>query len=271
VRGDYAIETCDLSKRYGKSTTIRMLLGMTRPSEGHGTILGRSIVDDRANRESRRHEAYVGEDKELYDYMTVEQLIRLTSSFYQDWQPEKAHCLQRQYELPPERKVRDLSKGMRTKRALLLALARHPQLLILDEPSGGLDPVAIEELLRALGAAAGDGATVFFSSHQIAEVERIADRVCIIDHGRVVADLSLDDMREDYRRITLGFSKQPPEHEFHIHGVRQIQTSGRQLIVWANRGAGTIVERARSLDAVSIDVAPVSLREVFLEPVKEGQ
>jgi ABC-2 type transport system ATP-binding protein len=295
---DYAIETQNLSRSYGrveavrglnlqvsrhqitgflgrngagKTTTIRMLLGMTRPSEGGGTVLGRSIVNARENRDSRRHIAYVGEDKELYGYMTVAQLIRFTASFYPDWRLETAHCLLRRYELPSRRKVRDLSKGMRTKLALLLALARRPELLILDEPSDGLDPVSIEDLLGTLAAVTGEGTTVFFSSHQISEVERIADRVCVIDRGSVVADFSLDEMRIGYRRITLGFDKQPPEHVFDIRGVRQIRTDGRQMTVWANHNADAVVERARSLEAVSVDVTPVTLREVFLETVKEAQ
>jgi ABC-2 type transport system ATP-binding protein len=295
---DYAIETQNLSRRYGrveavrrlnlqvrrhqvtgflgrngagKTTTIRMLLGMTRPSEGSGTVLGRSIVNARENRDSRRHIAYVGEDKELYGYMTVAQLIRFTASFYSDWRLETAHCLLRRYKLPSQRKVRDLSKGMRTKLALLLALARRPELLILDEPSDGLDPVSIEDLLGTLAAVTGEGTTVFFSSHQIAEVERIADRVCVIDQGSLVADFSLDEMRIEYRRITLGFDKQPPEHDFDICGVRQIRTNGRQMTVWANHNAEAVIERARSLEAVSVDVTPVTLREVFLETVKEAQ
>jgi ABC-2 type transport system ATP-binding protein len=160
---------------------------------------------------------------------------------------------------------------MRTKLALLLALARRPELLILDEASDGLDPVAIEDLLGTLAAVTGEGTTVFFSSHQIAEVERVADRVCVIDQGNLVADFSLDEMRIEYRRITLGFDKQPPEHDFDIRGVRQIRTSGRQMIVWANHNADAVVERARSLEAVSVDVTPVTLREVFLETVKEAQ
>jgi ABC-2 type transport system ATP-binding protein len=293
---EYAIETQNLSRRYGrvdavrglnlkvshhyvtgflgrngagKSTTIRMLLGMTRPSEGSGTVLGRSISNARENRQARRRIAYVGEDKELYGYMTVEQLIGFTASFYPDWRSETAKCLLRLYELPSDRRVRDLSKGMRAKLALLLALARRPELLILDEPSDGLDPVSIEHLLGTLGAATGEGTTVFFSSHQITEVERIADRVCVIDHGRLVAELSLDEMRQGYRRITMGFAAQPPEHGFDIQGVRQVQTNGRQMILLADQNADAIVERARSLEAVSVDVAPVSLLEVFLETVKE--
>jgi ABC-2 type transport system ATP-binding protein len=295
---DYAIETQNLTKRYGrveavsglnlkvsrhlvtgflgrngagKSTTIKMLLGMTRPSAGSGTLLGCQIDNPKESREIRRHVACVGEDKELYGYMTVEQLIRFTASFYQDWRPETAQRLRDRFELPPGRKVKNLSKGMRTKLALLLALARRPELLILDEPSEGLDPVSIEDLLQLLVAAAGEGTSVFFSSHQIAEVERIADRVCIIDHGKLVADLSLEEMRQDYRRITLGFASQPPGHDFDIRGVQQIQTNGRQMVVFANQNIDAIVERARSLEAVSVDVEAVTLREVFLETVKEAQ
>src|ERR1035438_3761620 len=164
MENDFAIETGNLIRHYGrveavrglnlrvsryrvtgflgrngagKSTTIRMLLGMTRPTEGSGTVLGRSIIDAGESREIRRNVAYVGEDKELYGYMTVEQLIRFTASFYGDWRPEVAQRLQRQYQLPPARKVKNLSKGMRTKLALLLALARRPELLILDEPPYG--------------------------------------------------------------------------------------------------------------------------------------
>jgi ABC-2 type transport system ATP-binding protein len=253
----------------GKSTTIKMLLGMTHPTAGAGTVLGRSITDPKANCEMRRELAYVGEDKQLYAYMTVEQLIRFTKSFYPDWQPDVERRLLKQYQLPPGRKVKALSKGMRTKLALLLALSRRPALLMLDEPSEGLDPVSIEELLEALVAAAADGTTVFFSSHQIAEVERIAEHVCIIDHGKLVMDLALDQIRQDYRRITLGFTREQPAEKFRIQGIQQIHISGRQVILLANQNADAIVELARSMEPVSVDVAPIGLREVFLETVKE--
>jgi ABC-2 type transport system ATP-binding protein len=293
---NYVVETTDLCKRYGqfeavhalnlkvagqqitgflgrngagKSTTIKMLLGMTHPTTGTGTVLGRSITATWENREMRRQVAYVGEDKQLYAYMTVEQLIRFTKSFYPDWRDAAAQRLLKEYQLPPKRKVKALSKGMRTKLALLLALARQPALLILDEPTEGLDPVSIEELLQALVAAAGEGTTVFFSSHQISEVERIADRVCIIDHGKLAADLSLDQMRQDYRRITMGFAAQPPAYDFQIHGIQQVRTVGRQVIVLTSGNADVIVEYAHSLEAVSVDVTPIGLREVFLETVKE--
>lgn len=293
---EYAIETDDLSKRFGsvdavkglnlrvarnqitgflgrngagKSTTIKMLLGMTHPTSGTGKLLGRSISDPKLNLQARRLVAYCGEDKQLYPYMTVRHLIRFTASFYPDWRSDVASRLVDEFQLPLGRRIKALSKGMRTKVALLLALARRPELLILDEPTEGLDPVSIEELLQTLSGLPSDGITVFFSSHQIAEVERIADRVCVIDRGRLAVDLALDEIRQDHRRITLTFSRQPPEKAFDMPEVQSVRTNGRQMVLLSRHGAESIIERARNFDAVVIDVAPISLRELFLETVKD--
>jgi ABC-2 type transport system ATP-binding protein len=256
----------------GKSTTIKMLLGMIRPTEGYGTVLGKRIDDPRSSLDLRRDVAYVSEDKRLYAYMTVEQLIRFTSSFYPDWRPDTVKKLLKQYELPPDRKVRSLSKGMRTKLALLLALARRPELLILDEPSEGLDPVGIEDLLQSLVAQCAEGTAIFFSSHQIAEVERVADQVCILHQGRLVMDASLDDIRLSYRQIDMVFPllRAGLQSEFQLDGVESIRTSGHQMSVFASRNADAIMERARDLHAGSIEAAPVGLREIFLHKVKEN-
>jgi len=254
----------------GKSTTIKMLLGMTRPTSGDGTVLGKRITDPAENRESRRKVAYVAEDKPLYGYMTVEQTILFASSFYSDWRPDEAIRLLSEYRLPPQRKVKSLSKGMRTKLALLLAFARRPELLILDEPSEGLDPVAIEHLLQTLVTRAAEGVAIFFSSHQISEVERVADHVCILEKGCLLVDASLDHLRQFYRRIELVFPFPPPEGEFRFTGVERIQTKGHQMSVFASSNAEDVVERAHNLNAVSVEVAPVGLRDIFLETVKEN-
>jgi ABC-2 type transport system ATP-binding protein len=159
---------------------------------------------------------------------------------------------------------------MRTKLGLLIAFARQPELLILDEPSEGLDPVGIEELLEILVARCSEGTTVFFSSHQIAEVERIADQVCILHAGRLVLDSSLDDLRQSYRRIDLIFPSVPAEHDFRIMGVEDVRTRGHQMSVLASRNADAVIARAHDFEATSIDVTPVGLRDVFLQKVKEN-
>lgn len=254
----------------GKSTTIKMLLGMVRPSHGEGTVLGNRITDAEENRELRRKVAYVAEDKPLYSYMTVEQSVRFTSSFYPDWRKDVAKRLLNEYKLPAQGRVKTLSKGMRTKLALLMAFARRPELLILDEPSEGLDPVGIEHLLQTLVAQAAEGVAIFFSSHQIAEVERVADQVCILDKGCLLMNASLDELRQKYRRIDLVFASAPPAREFRITGVEKIQTKGHHVSLLASRNAEAVIERARDLHAVSVEVAPVGLRDIFLEMVKEN-
>jgi ABC-2 type transport system ATP-binding protein len=157
---------------------------------------------------------------------------------------------------------------MRTKVALLLALSRRPELLILDEPSDGLDPGGVEQLLESLVAQSGNGTSIFFSSHQIPEVERIADNICILDKGKLILDTSMDDLRLSYRQITLVFPEAPVEREFQLAGVERIKTSGLQMAVFASGNADAVVERARSFHATSIDVAPVALRDIYLTAVR---
>jgi len=251
----------------GKSTTIRMLLGMLKPTAGSGTVLGRRIDRPEQSVDMRRHVAYVSEDKRLYAYLTVEEMIRFTRPFYPDWSIDAERDLLKSYQLPGDRKVGSLSKGMRTKLALLLALSRRPDLLILDEPGDGLDPCGVEQLLENLVARASEGTTIFFSSHQIADVERIADNICILDKGRLILDASQDDLRQSYRQITLVFPELPVEREFQLAGVERIRTSGHQMAIFASGNAEAVVERARSFDATSIDVAPVPLRDIYLQTV----
>ena len=254
----------------GKSTTIKILLGMMRQSSGEGTVLGQRISDPVESVRIRTKIAYVSENKRLYDYMTVDQMIRFTRAFYPDWRSSEEQKLLRQFKLPGDRKVKSLSKGMRTKLGLLMAFARQPELLILDEPSEGLDPGGIEELLEILVARCSEGTTIFFSSHQIAEVERIADQICILHAGRLVLDSSVDDLRESYRRIDLIFPSIPAEHDFRIAGIEDVRTRGHQMSVLASRNADAVVARARDLQATSIDITPVALRDVFLQKVKES-
>jgi ABC-2 type transport system ATP-binding protein len=255
----------------GKSTTIKMLLGITRPSDGGGRVFGLPIDDPAASLEIRRRTGYVGEDKRLYGYMTGEQMICFTRSFYPRWKDRVEGELRAEFDLPLNRKVKTYSKGMRTKLALLLSLARGADLLILDEPTEGLDPVMIEQVLQALVRAAAEGASIFFSSHQIAEVEQIADHVSVIHNGRLLLDGDLGRLKESYRRINLVFPDRAPEKKFTMPGVKWVESDGHSLSVFASHNVDDIVGRARALDAVSVDVVPLTLREIYLESLKEPQ
>jgi ABC-2 type transport system ATP-binding protein len=252
----------------GKSTTVKMLLGMISPSSGEGYVLGSRIDDPGESVALRRRVAYVSESKRLYDYMTVEQIIRFTRSLYPDWRADVERDLLHLYELPLNRKIKKLSKGMRTKLALLLAFARVPELLILDEPSEGLDPIGIEQLLQSLVTRCSEGTSIFFSSHQISEVERIADHVCMLHKGRLLIHASMDDLRQSYRQIDLVFPSLPDEREFRLAGVESIHTQGHQMRVFASRNVDRVTERARSFYPSSIEISPVGLRDIFLQTLK---
>ncbi len=257
----------------GKTTTIKMLLGMTRPDGGSGKVFGRRADAPAESVEIRRRTGYVSEDKGLYDYMTVARMLDFTRPFFPKWRAEVEERLLRLFDLPPRRKVRALSKGMRTKLALLLALARGADLLVLDEPTEGLDPAMAEEALAAITglAAEQDGLTVFFSSHQIAEVEQIADRVLIINHGRAVVEGAPDELKENYRRVQVVFGGEgaPAGVSFAAPGVASVKRDGRWLSLFVSGDAERVAQEARSAGAVSVDVRPVTLKEIFLESVKE--
>ena len=252
----------------GKSSTIKMLLGMIHPTSGRGSIFGHRIDKERESLLIRQKVAFVAEDKRLYDYMSVAQIIRFTRSFFPRWDHYLEDRLLKQFELPPERKIRQLSKGMRTKLALLLGFARGCELLILDEPTEGLDPFAIEDVLQIVVSLAAQGTTIFFSSHQIAEVEQVADHVLMIDRGKLVLDAPMDRVKEQYRHIQAVFPEPVEERDFRLPGIEKVSVVGRTVSFVASHNVDSIVEHARMLHAGSIDVLPISLKEIFLEKVK---
>jgi len=252
----------------GKTTTMKMLLGMTRPTAGSAHVFGLDAADPSDSVTIRARTAFVGDDKPLYETMRVSELIRFTASFFPGWQRELEDTYVRRFELPLGREVKKLSRGMRTKLALTLALCRGAELLILDEPTSGLDPAAAEDVLQALvSQVARAGTTVFFSSHQLAEVEQIADEIVIIDRGRTIVNGPLEDVRERFRRIEVVFANEAPAHAFTAPGVVRVIRSGRVLTVIASANHQQIVNDARALLPLSTDVVALTLKDIFLESI----
>jgi ABC-2 type transport system ATP-binding protein len=252
----------------GKTTTLKVLLGMARPTSGEARVFGLPAAAADSSVEIRRRTGFVSDDKDLFGYMTVAEMVRFTAGFFPRWRSDLEQRYLRRFELPADRKVKALSRGTRTKLALLLALCHSPELLVLDEPTSGLDPAVTEDVLQALVThVAEENLTVFFSSHQIAEVDQIADRVVIIHHGRAVVAGALDDLRETFRRVQMVFDGDAPGPAFRAPGVVRVWRKGRVLTVLSSAGADEIVAEGRAMGAVSVDVLPVTLKEIFLETV----
>ena len=248
----------------GKTTTIKVLLGMAKATKGEARLLGQPAADA----EVRRRVGFVSDEKDLYDYMTVAEIIAFTRPFFPKWRTDLEEKYRQKFELPAGRDIRDLSRGTRTKLALLLALCRGADLLILDEPTSGLDPAMAEDVLQALvGHVAGEEMTVFFSSHQIAEVDQIADHIAIVDRGRMVLAGALDDVRERYQRVQLVFAGDAPRVQLKSPGVVRVTRDGRVLTV-LTRERDALLAEAQTLSPASVDVSAVTLKEIFLESVR---
>ena len=178
----------------GKTTLIRHLLGLLRAEAGAVRVFGLDPVQDPVRVLSRI--GYLSEENDLPGWMRLDELLRYTRAFYPAWDDAYAEELRSAFGLDPAAKIRNLSKGEKARAGLLVALAHRPELLILDEPSSGLDPIARRDILGAvIRTIAHEGRTVLFSSHLLDEVEEVADHVTMIDHGRVVLSGSLDDIK----------------------------------------------------------------------------
>lgn len=251
----------------GKTITIKMLLGMMHADGGEARIFGEPIGTEAASVRVRQRTGFVAEVKEFYPFMTVRQMIDFNRAFYPQWQDRwEQRCL-KDYELPLGQKTGRLSKGTRSKLALLLAFSRGADLLILDEPSEGLDPVAVEIFLEHLVALAAEGRTVFFSSHQLDEVEQVCERVCLIDQGQTVLETDLDELKTRIRKVSLTFPDSVPETIFDEMAVKRLKVRGRSASLLIDGDAEALEAQARAAGATSIEFAPVNLKEIFLETV----
>lgn len=253
----------------GKTTTIKTLMGLLRADRGTTRVFGIPVSDADQAVEIRRRVGFVTEDKELYPYMTVGDIIRFTRPFFPQWRDDLAQRYLTLFELPPSRKIPDLSKGMRSKLMLLLAISRGAELLILDEPTDGLDPAATEDVLREIvHRAATDGTTIFFSSHQLHEVEWIADHIGIIDQGRLVVDGCLDDLKLRYQRLQFVLPDSVPVPTRWADGAQCVRQEGRMISILASHNVEAIIDQARSLPGAEVERHPVTLKEIFLENVR---
>jgi len=251
----------------GKTSTLRMLLGLARPTAGSASVLGFSIGREQVAILERT--AYVSETKILYGALTAQELVRFTGGFYPQWSSEAVARYARAFEVPMDRPFAKLSLGNRTKVCLLLALAQRAELLILDEPTSGLDPVGVDEFQRVVVEdLAGEGSTVLVSSHQLADIERIADWVGLIDHGGLLLEARLDDIKSQFRLITAAGMGLPRGKSANIVSVNADGDFCKYVV---RQNAEAFAADLRNQGASVTDVSPLGLREIFLELVRKEE
>ena len=249
----------------GKTSTIRILLGLARPTAGDATVLGFAIGREQVAILERT--AYVSETKTLYGALTARQLVHFTQGFYPHWSSDAVAKYARTFEIPMDRPFAKLSLGNRTKVCLLLALAQQADLLILDEPTSGLDPVGVDEFQRVVAEdLASEGHTVLISSHQLADIERIADWVGLIDHGGLLLEARLDDIKSQFRLITAAGTALPHAKTADMVSV---SANGDFCKYVLRQNAEDFAAGLRSQGATVTDVTPLGLREIFLELVRK--
>src|SRR3954470_6325246 len=196
----------------GKTTLIKHILGLLRAEAGSVRVFGLDPVADPVAVLGRI--GYLSEQPDLPGWMRVDELLRYTQAFYPGWDAPYAEELRKKFGLDSRARLKTLSKGQQAKAGLLAAQAHRPRLLLLDEPSSGLDPMVRRDILEAvIRTVAEEGRTVFFSSHLLEEIERVSDHIAMVHQGKVVLCGSLDEIKAQHRRFTLRFEtvrEQPP-------------------------------------------------------------
>jgi ABC-2 type transport system ATP-binding protein len=253
----------------GKTTLIKHLLGLLRAADGSVRVFGFDPVREPVRVLGRV--GYLSEERELPEWMRIDELMAYTRAFHPTWDASYARELIETFGLDPSKTIKELSKGMRAQAGLVAAVAHRPELLILDEPSAGLDPVVRRDILDAIvRTVADDGRTVIFSSHLLEEVERMSDHVTMLHGGRVTLSGALDDVRHGYQRSRVRFVEhfdQPPA----LDAALAMEGGGR---TWSVVHSGSLEQFHHSVLALGGEVVEsrdATLEEIFLARAGRGR
>jgi len=248
----------------GKTTLLKILAGLVNPSSGEAWVLGCRVGGRDA--EFRSRIGYVAENPVTYGYFTVRETVRFCASLYPRWNSELVDAAFEKLAIPRDKRVGKLSHGQKSALALILALAPEPELLLLDEPGAGLDPIKRKDYFKLLMEhAAARGSTVLLSSHSLHEAERLADRVAFLDRGRVVAVKDMADLKTEEKRIRVVFQGRPPEGVFDLPEITRVDQDGSAyLLTVAGNPHGVVEELARH-PHFALEIVDMDLEDIFLE------
>jgi ABC-2 type transport system ATP-binding protein len=252
----------------GKSTTIRILMGLVKQDCGEVRVLGRSMPAEQVA--AKWDIGFASEDMRLYEPMTLGWHMDFIRSIYPNWDAPYAQVLLKRFGLRAEQKIKGLSHGQRVKATLLLVLARKPKLLVLDEPTTGLDPVARHEVLRELTSVMADeGRSILFSSHNTQDVEQISDQITFIDRGRIIDSMDKEMYLDRWRRLRL---EVPAGIELpSLPGIIDVKQDGRLAIATANAFVPGLANAYENTGARVHRIETMTLEEIFVANVEHSR
>lgn len=249
----------------GKSTTFKCMMGLTRPD------VGSIRIDGGAPRPAMfEHVTFVPERSALYDRLSGADHLEMARRAYASYDARRANAMLEIFSLDPGKRIARLSKGQRTAMGLVLAFAVRPRIMVLDEPSSGLDPIHQRAVLDLLIEAAAAGTTILLSSHQIGQVERAADRVVVLKRGRVVLDGDLDDLRGREKLVEAVFARRQDVARFAADArIRRVEQSGLTLRLYVHADSDGVMRDVDALGPVSVHLLDQNLEELFFSAVDE--
>jgi ABC-2 type transport system ATP-binding protein len=255
----------------GKTTLIKHLLGLLRAKQGSVRVFGMDPVKRPVDVLQRI--GYLSEERDLPEWMRIDELMRYTSAYYPRWDQAYSLELLELFALDTTKKIKELSKGMRAQTGLIAAVAHRPELLLLDEPSTGLDAIVRRDILNAIvRTVADDGRTAFFSSHLLDEVEQMSDYVFMVDQGKLVLEGSLDEIKDRHQllvlRLASAVGELPPiEGILSAEGQLSGEGKGRTWKVVCNGAAARVHEAVKNLGGEVTQSRGASLQEIFIARV----
>ena len=253
----------------GKTTALRIAHGVLYPDEGSVRVFGLDPVTQ--GLEVRQGTSLLSEESALYPWMTVGEIIGFAAGLHDRWDAELARTVRDKLDLDPKARIKTLSRGTRAKVALVLAVAARPRLLLLDDPTAGLDPLVRREVLEGiLQAVPAEGGAVIYASHLVHDVERVSDRVAVLDNARLVLEGAVDELKKRLRRAVAIFEDDAPR-EVDVPGKIDAQSTGRVLSVVAEGGNGDLAATLRGLGATSVELEPLSLEEILVACLRGGR
>ncbi|MCA9007646.1 MAG: ABC transporter ATP-binding protein [Planctomycetaceae bacterium] len=253
----------------GKTTLLKHVLGFLKPQQGTVRVFGLDPVADPPGVLGRI--GHLSENRDLPAWMTVRELIEFTRAFYPKWDPVYAEELRIMFELSLNQKVPTLSRGQLARAGLLVALAHRPPLLVLDEPSSGLDPVVRKDILDAIiRTVVDEGRTVLFSSHLLDEVQRVSDQIAILDQGKLLLTSPLDEVLVSHYQLTVRFLEPQPYFP-QLTGALMWSGSGREWKIVCNGQKQELETELEQLEAEILDQAAPTLEEIFVARMKSAQ